>query len=279
MQKITKKSYLKLLKITLFDKKNIKTIFLSAFLCFLYTLTDVMFMSGDYKIQLYSTGIHGMGDAIAKILIYIDLFDFTKNKSFNGIFAASFFGFVNLLLFIFISFPKLDFKFSINSLINSILLIFFLSGLTFTINNPNGYLYNMHNFFGLFKSNDASFFPSLMRVLIGAILNGLICGYCIKIGSSTGGVDIIAKYLSIYKKKDISLLLTILNFCIGIFSVTFVSFWSRQINWISLFFTIIKEGKKLASFDLNNPKLYIYKLNYFVWALIHQKIFKLQNLY
>ncbi|MFR0367917.1 YitT family protein [Candidatus Phytoplasma palmae] len=235
-----KKSYLELLRLNLFSKKNLKTILLSGILCFLYTLTDVIFMSGDYKIQLYSAGIHGMGDAIAKILIYIDIFDFTKNKSFNGIFAASFFGVVNLLLLIFISFPKLDFKFSLNSLINSILLIFCLSSLTFAINDPNGYLYKMHNCFGLFAPDDESFFPSFIRVFLSAFLNGISCGYCLKIGSSTGGVDIIAKYLSIYKKKDISMLLTVLNFAIGLFSVAFISIWSKQINWISLFFTIIK---------------------------------------
>ncbi|MGM1458856.1 MAG: YitT family protein, partial [Columbia Basin potato purple top phytoplasma] len=63
---------------------------------------------------------------------------------------------------------------------------------------------------------------------------------CIKIGSSTGGIDIIAKYLSIYKQKSISLYINILNYSIAIFSVLFVYLYKNEFNLDSLILTFIK---------------------------------------
>ncbi|MDV3196290.1 MAG: hypothetical protein Q8885_02125 [Candidatus Phytoplasma stylosanthis] len=73
-----------------FTKKNLKIFLISSFLIFIYTLLDVMFMSGDYEMKLYTTGIHGIGDAIAKVLIQI-FPNILHNKSFNGYFVAFFF--------------------------------------------------------------------------------------------------------------------------------------------------------------------------------------------
>ncbi|WP_323847816.1 MAG: YitT family protein [Phytoplasma sp.] len=221
-----------------FTKKNIKTIFISLFLVLIYILVDVIFMSGDYQTTVYTTGIHGIGDAIAKILIKIKPDSF-PNTTFNGLFASIFVGCVNLFLFIFISFPKLDFKFSMNSLINTIAFVILLFIFTFLINKPDGQLHFLSHGFGLIKK-DSGFGLSLLRVIIVSCSTGFIISFCIKTGSSTGGIDIIAKYLSIYKKKNISFCINILNYIIAIFSVSFLYFYQREIHFISLLLTFIK---------------------------------------
>ncbi|MDV3158247.1 MAG: hypothetical protein Q8753_01125, partial [Pigeon pea little leaf phytoplasma] len=49
-------------------KINFNFILINIFLCFFYCLADILFVSGNYKINLYVTGVHGIGDAIAKVL-------------------------------------------------------------------------------------------------------------------------------------------------------------------------------------------------------------------
>ncbi|WP_341266576.1 YitT family protein [Candidatus Phytoplasma fraxini] len=222
-----------------FTKKNIKTIFISLCLIAIYSLIDVIFMSGDYTTTIYTTGIHGIGDAIAKILIKIKPDYFTKNTAFNGLFAAMFFGCVNFFLFTFISFPKLDLKFSINSLINTIAFVIFLFMFTFLINTNEGCLHFLSNCFGLIKK-DSGFGLSLLRVIIVSISTSLTISLCIKQGSSTGGIDIIAKYLSVYKNKNISFYINILNYIIAICSITFLYIYHRKLDYISLLLTFIK---------------------------------------
>lgn len=58
----------------------------------------------------------------------------------------------------------------------------------------------MKNCFGLFKP-EGGFLISFIRIILTSIIAGIAHGFAIKIGSSTGGTDIIAKYLSNYKKK------------------------------------------------------------------------------
>lgn len=219
-------------------KKNIKTIIISFFLLLLYVLLDVIFISGDYNIKLYTTGIHGLCDAIAKILMQTND-EWKNNPSFNGWFVAILFGLINLLLFIFIAFPKLDFKFSINSLINTIFFVLLFFILTPLINKPNGSLNFFKNCFGLIKPN-SGFRLTFIRVLIVGFFSGLIASSCIKIGSSSGGIDIIAKYLSVYKQKSISLYINILNYSIAIFSVLFVYLYKNEFNLDSLILTFVK---------------------------------------
>ncbi|WP_432729557.1 YitT family protein ['Prunus avium' virescence phytoplasma] len=203
---------------------------------FLYTFVDVILMSGDYNIKLYTTGIHGIGDAIAKILK--DVVGI-KNESFNGWFAACFFAVVNLFLFIFISFPKLDFKFSLNSLINVIGFFVFLFILTSLINNSNGQLHNWSHCFGWIPK-ESGIWKSLLRVVIVSVCSAFAIGMCINIGSSTGGIDIIAKYLVIYKNRTISTSINVLNFSIAVVSVTFLSIWNGSLDLMSLLLTFIK---------------------------------------
>jgi uncharacterized membrane-anchored protein YitT (DUF2179 family) len=237
-------------KIDLKKKKIIdfKIIIIGLFLSLLYVLTDAFFVSGQYKIKIYTTGIHGIGDAIAKILKdisekrnfnFLFLYKLTQKNSFNGVFAGMFYGLVNILLFIFIAFPKLDFKFSVNSLINSIFLFIFVIILAQQINGENGKLNKMQNCFGLFNP-EGNFFISFLRIILTSIMAGVSHGFAIKIGSSTGGTDIIAKYLSSYKKKDISFYITISNFLICLIAVVILFLFKREFEWQSLILSLLK---------------------------------------
>ncbi|KXT29403.1 hypothetical protein AXA84_0048 [Candidatus Phytoplasma oryzae] len=228
---------------------NLKIILMGIFFSFIYILSDALFVSGNYDIKIYTTGIHGIGDAIAKILKEISnkdfflnfpyLFKLTQKSSFNGIFAGIFYGVVNILLFIFIAFPKLDYKFSINSLINSIFLFLFIIILAKQINGEYGYLKKMQNCFGLFKPN-GGFIISFIRIILTSIIAGIAHGFSIKIGSSTGGTDIIAKYLANYKKKDISIYITISNFLICLIAVIVLFLFNQEFEWKSLILSLIK---------------------------------------
>ncbi|KAB8122076.1 MAG: putative secreted protein [Candidatus Phytoplasma cynodontis] len=231
------------------EKIDFKVIILGIFLSFIYVLSDALFVSGQYKIKIYTTGIHGIGDAIAKILKDINnknylskfplLSNYTRYNEFNGFFAGIFYGIVNILLFLFIAFPKLDYKFNINSFINSFVLFIFVIILAKQINGDNGYLYKMKNCFGLFKP-EGGFLISFIRIILTSIIAGIAHGFAIKIGSSTGGTDIIAKYLSNYKKKDISFYITISNFLICLIAVIIIFIFKREFEWESLILSIIK---------------------------------------
>ncbi|WP_153368993.1 YitT family protein [Candidatus Phytoplasma sacchari] len=230
-------------------KIDLKIIAIGIFCSLIYILSDALFVSGQYDIKIYTTGIHGIGDAIAKILkdagdkgylVNIPfLFKYTQNNDFNGVFAGLFYGLVNIMLFVFIAFPKLDSKFTINSFINSVFLFIFIIILAQQINGDNGHLKKMRNCFGLFKP-EGDFLISFFRIVITSILAGIAHGFSIKIGSSTGGTDIIAKYLSNYKKKDISFYITISNFLICLIAVFILFFFKRELEWKSLILSMTK---------------------------------------
>lgn len=218
-------------------KKNIKTLIITIILCFCYILQDILFASGNYNIKIYSSGIHGIGDAIAKIISETKCFlPFSQKPYFVGVFAAIFFIIINILLLLFIAFPKLDFKFSINSLIYSIFFTIILINLSFLINKNNNSLQYCFNFF----SKEDSFKKTFLRVIICSCISGIIHGICLRIDSSTAGMDIIAKYISIYKKKDISLIIAILNYFTGIIAVMFLSIYNNYLNTSGLFLAFSK---------------------------------------
>ncbi|MDW3617513.1 MAG: YitT family protein [Candidatus Phytoplasma pruni] len=224
---------------------NIKNFTLFLTLSFIYSLIDVVFSSGNYDINLYATGVHGIGDAIAKVLKSIFQIE---NPLFIGFFAASFYGIVNGILLILISFPKLDRKFSITTLLNSFFILFFILTLTYLINDLN--CLGLKNFFGCFPE-DSSFGLSLLRVMIVAIVGGLTYGILIGKGSSSGGIDIISKYLNIYKKKDISVITCILNYLIAIISTLLIYFGTVKFQWESIILT------NLVKIPLNTLFIYL----------------------
>ncbi|MEC4558689.1 MAG: YitT family protein ['Conium maculatum' witches'-broom phytoplasma] len=229
---------------------NIKNFTLFLTLSFIYSLVDVVFSSGDYDINLYATGVHGIGDAIAKVLKSSlgEKYYLFKSPLFIGFFAASFYGIVNGILLILISFPKLDRKFSITTLLNSIFILFFILTLTYLINHQ-GKL-GLKNFFGLFPK-DSGFGLSLVRVMIVATIGGLTYGTLIGKGSSSGGIDIISKYLNIYKKKDISAITCILNYLIAIISTLLIYFGTDKFQWQSIILT------NLVKIPLNTFFIYL----------------------
>ncbi|MDV3165149.1 MAG: YitT family protein [Candidatus Phytoplasma australasiaticum] len=225
--------------INLSENKKINFIFflINIFLCFFYCLADVLFVSGNYKINLYVTGVHGIGDAIAKVLK--SNFDIFKcNSLFVGFFAAFFYLFINFILFMFIAFPKLDSKFNITTLCNTIFIFLFLTILTILINGNNGIIFNkMQNFFGIFDYEGKFWFSNLLRVFIVSLITGIIGGICIRIGGSTGGIDIISKYLYIYKKKDISFITCIFNYLISIIATFLIYATTKEFYWESILLT------------------------------------------
>ncbi|NWN45663.1 YitT family protein [Candidatus Phytoplasma pruni] len=225
---------------------NIKNFTLFLTLSFIYSLVDVVFSSGDYDINLYATGVHGIGDAIAKVLKSI--FNI-ENPLFIGFFAASFYGIVNGILLILISFPKLDRKFSITTLLNSIFILFFILTLTYLINDLN--CLKLKNFFNVSPSKGGGFGLSLVRVMIVATIGGLTYGTLIGKGSSSGGIDIISKYLNIYKKKDISAITCILNYLIAIISTLLIYFGTKEFQWESIILT------NLVKIPLNTFFIYL----------------------
>jgi uncharacterized membrane-anchored protein YitT (DUF2179 family) len=224
---------------------NIQNFTLFLTLSFVYSLVDVVFSSGNYEINLYATGVHGIGDAIAKVLKSV--FNIS-NPLFVGFFSACFYGVINGILLIFISFPKLDRKFSITTLLNSFFILLFIVILTYLINDRN--LGGIRNFYGLFPEN-SGFGISLLRVIIVAIISGIAYGILIGKGSSSGGIDIISKYLSIYKKKDISVITCILNYFIAIISTLLIYFTKGTFQWESIILT------NLVKIPLNTLFIYL----------------------
>ncbi|MDO7983533.1 YitT family protein [Candidatus Phytoplasma fabacearum] len=218
-------------------KINFNFILINIFLCFFYCLADILFVSGNYKINLYVTGVHGIGDAIAKVL-KSNFTIFKQNPLFVGVFAAFFYLLVNFILFIFIAFPKLDIKFNITTLFNTIFIFLFLTILTILVNGNNGLVWNkMQNVFGLFDYEGKFWFSNLLRVFMVSLITGVIGGICIRIGGSTGGIDIISKYLYIYKKKDISLITCIFNYFISIIATFLIYATTQEFYWESIFLT------------------------------------------
>ncbi|MDV3196812.1 MAG: YitT family protein, partial [Pigeon pea little leaf phytoplasma] len=144
----------------------------------------------------------------------------------------------NYILYIFIAFNKLDIKFNITTLFNTIFIFLFLTILTILFNGNNGLVWNkMQNVFGLFDYEGKFWFSNLLRVFMVSLITGVIGGICIRIGGSTGGIDIISKYLYIYKKKDISLITCIFNYFISIIATFLIYATTQEFYWESIFLT------------------------------------------
>jgi uncharacterized membrane-anchored protein YitT (DUF2179 family) len=165
---------------------------------------------GGYKTDLFPTGIIGLGNVIGKLLNKSG-----KIETNNIIVIAGIFYFiVNVFLLLFISCRYLDKYFTITTTFATIVL--FISILYIEKEVKEGFLYPSERFFGVFitKSN---FLNDLTRVFFAGILIGILNGISVRIGASTGGIDIIAKYLSVYKKKDISFVVEMFGYALMIF--------------------------------------------------------------
>ena len=142
-------------------------------------------------IPLYSGGIPGIGQFIRDVLwvwFRIDL-----GSSFLGIFV--FLANIPLLVLGWVGVSK---RFAIHSLISVILQSIVLSW--FPVVN-----------LGLSSRSDA-----LAAAVLGGLLIGLGAGLALKYGTSTGGLDIIAQYVSLKKGKSVGFITMLMNVSIAI---------------------------------------------------------------
>jgi uncharacterized membrane-anchored protein YitT (DUF2179 family) len=142
-------------------------------------------------IPMYSGGIPGIGQLIRDILWF--LFGIDLGSSFLGIFIFI----INIPLLI-LGWFGISKRFAIHSLISVALQSIVLSWFPFV---------NM----GLSNRSDA-----LAAALIGGLLIGFGGGLALKYGTSTGGLDIIAQYVSLKKGKSVGFLTMIMNISVAV---------------------------------------------------------------
>ncbi|WP_334331179.1 YitT family protein [Candidatus Phytoplasma prunorum] len=215
--------------------------------CFLFGYFSVCFFGAQYKCVIYTSGIYGVSDAISRFLIKIEFLT-EKNKDY---FASLLYIMVNILLFFFIAFPKLDKNFNINAVCSTVFISLFVSFFSFYIlkNTENeGFFVRSKNFFGIFDTESTELRKNILRAFLSGILISICLIIPIKIGSSTGGIDIIAKYLFIYKNKDISLVIIIFNYSISFFFVL-INFFSNPNEGFNIN-SILLSNLKMISFSI-----------------------------
>ncbi|MBT1576749.1 YitT family protein ['Elaeagnus angustifolia' witches'-broom phytoplasma] len=199
---------------------------------------------GGYKTDLFPTGVIGLGNVIGKLLHKAGKIE-TNNII---VIAGTFYFVVNVFLLFFISRRYLGKYFTITTAFATVLL--FVS--VFFIENQvkQGFLYHTERFFGIFKT-ESDFLSDLTRVFFAGILIGIFNGIPVRIGASTGGLDIVAKYLSVYKKKDISFVVEMFGYTLMIFGavgVFIIEYFYKETGLkelttqisLSLFYTVLR---------------------------------------
>ncbi|OIJ44797.1 YitT family protein [Rice orange leaf phytoplasma] len=199
---------------------------------------------GGYKTDLFPTGVIGLGNVIGKLLHKAGKIE-TNNII---VIAGTFYFVVNVFLLFFISRRYLGKYFTITTAFATVLL--FVS--VFFIENQvkQGFLYHTEQFFGIFKT-ESDFLSDLTRVFFAGVLIGIFNGIPLRIGASTGGLDIVAKYLSVYKKKDISFVVEMFGYTLMIFGavgVFIIEYFYKETGLkelttqisLSLFYTVLR---------------------------------------
>ncbi|MFP7699684.1 MAG: YitT family protein [Candidatus Phytoplasma pyri] len=229
--------------------------------CFLFGYFSICFFGTQYKCVIYTSGIYGVSDAISRLLIKIEIL----KKEYKDYFASFLYIMVNLLLFLFIALPKLDKNFNINAIFSIVFISLFVSFFSFNIleNTKNeGFFAKSKNFFGIFDTESTELNKNILRAILSGILISICLIIPIKIGSSTGGIDIIAKYLFIYKNKDISLVIIIFNYSISFFFVL-INFFSNP-----------EEGFNINSILLSNLKMISFSITTYFLNPSNKKKYK-----
>lgn len=90
---------------------------------FFYVIINYFLLNVHYEQIIYNSGINGLGDDIYRLFIKFKWLQ-DKNKDY---FAAFCYLLLNLLLFIFIAYSKLDYIFNITSIFSIIFLPLFVS--------------------------------------------------------------------------------------------------------------------------------------------------------
>ncbi|WP_349401643.1 putative membrane protein [Candidatus Phytoplasma solani] len=159
-----------------------------------------------YQTDLYPGGIHGLGDCIGKILKKANVLQESNQIT---TFAMIFYLIVNVFLLLFISYCYLDKYFTITTAVAALFLS--LMGLFLNWAIKHSFLKESERFFGFFPFEN-NFPMDVLRSTFAGLLIGFFNGIIIKLGSSTGGIDVIGKYLVIYKQKNISLIIEIFGY-------------------------------------------------------------------
>lgn len=142
-------------------------------------------------IPLYSGGIPGIGQFIRDLLwvwLKLDL-----GNAFLGIFV-----FVANIPLLILGWFGVSKRFAIHSLISVVLQAIVLS--VFPVVNM-----------GLSERSDA-----LAAAVLGGLLVGLGAGLALKYGTSTGGLDIIAQYVSLKKGKSVGFITLVMNMTVAL---------------------------------------------------------------
>ncbi|WP_373402731.1 YitT family protein [Candidatus Phytoplasma solani] len=161
--------------------------------------------SKAYETDLYPGGIHGLGDLIGKIL---NKANYLANDNITT-FAMIFYLIINVLLLGFIAFRYLDSYFTITTAAAALFLP--LMGVFLQWQVKEGFLSETERFFDIFKT-ESNFLSDSLRAIFAGLFTGVFNGIVIKIGSSTGGIDIVGKYLLVYKRKNIASVIQIFSY-------------------------------------------------------------------
>ncbi|MBP5836162.1 YitT family protein [Candidatus Phytoplasma meliae] len=158
-----------------------------------------------YKTDLYPGGIHGLGDLIGKLLSKMGVLSYDQITNFGMIFYLV----VNIAFLWFISYRYLDLYFTVTTALAAIFLP--LMGMLLHVAVKDGFLQKSERFFGLFAP-EADFVSDFSRAIFAGFFIGFFYAIPIKLKSSTGGIDIIGKYLWVYKKKNIAVTIEVFGY-------------------------------------------------------------------
>lgn len=162
-------------------KKLLKELFIIAFANLLVAIGSNVFLIGA---NLYPTGLIGLSTEFSQILSsFLNI-----NISYNLIYL-----FLNIPIVI-LGYFKVGKKFIIRTLASILFFTFFAAIV------PQAHLIDPS------QSGD-----QLISAIISAIIMGVGVGILLKIGSSGGGLDIIAVFISLYKGKSFGLYSLLLN--------------------------------------------------------------------
>ncbi|MBS2126241.1 YitT family protein ['Fragaria x ananassa' phyllody phytoplasma] len=200
-----------------------------------------------YKTDLYLGGIHGLGDLIGKILDKMGVLPYAQITNFGMIFYLV----VNIVFLWFISYRYLDLYFTVTTALAFVFLPFM--GMLLHTAVKDGFLQRSERFFGLFTA-EAGFVSDFSRAIFAGFFIGIFYAIPIKLRSSTGGIDIIGKYLWVYKKKNIAVTIEVFEYVlvlIGFIANLFLEDISNE-TWkllLSLLYAFVRI--KLTCFMIN----------------------------
>lgn len=162
---------------------------------FVYGIGFVWFIEASV-IPLYAGGVPGIGQLIRDIFMYHNIGDFDWDR-YSGLFL-SLFTFVGNIPIILLGWFGVSKKFTIYSLLSVIIqstVIGFIPPIDLGLSGIN---------------------HTLVNAIMGGALIGIGVGGCLKVGGSTGGLDIIGQYFALRNGKTVGFLSMVMNVSIAI---------------------------------------------------------------